>query len=292
MMNGAFEAETAVHAYVPNLVPRPIARGTYAGDPDTHFYMCEWVDMQDQLPSPAAWASAVSSLHLQSQGKSPTGQFGFHVTTHLAFVPINNTWNTSWEAFWAQQMESLFEQEEEANGPDETVTRLRAAYFERAIPRFLQPLESNGRSVVPCLVHSDLWPGNIKPRTATGGLCMFDSCAFWGHNEGWCPPVHSSRLADADRRHVHVLADLAVCRNPRYKLNKLCIEAYQHFIPPSEPKDDFDGRNAVYAMKCHVLLSIMYADRKEFREILIQELSILMQMLDSEVSRAEAGRRL
>jgi hypothetical protein len=38
MMEGSFEAENALHEFIPEHVPRPIAWGTYSSDPDTHFY--------------------------------------------------------------------------------------------------------------------------------------------------------------------------------------------------------------------------------------------------------------
>lgn len=184
MMEGAFEAEHALYAHLPKQVPKPVAWGTYASKPDTHFYMCEFVDMYDDLPPPREWARTVSTLHLNSMGKSPTGEFGFHVPTHLANVRVNNEWNSSWAAFWAQQMKSLFDQDERVNGPDAALECLKKAFFEKVIPRYLLPLETDGRSIQPCLIHSDLWPGNIKPKAATDELCMFDACAYWGHNEG------------------------------------------------------------------------------------------------------------
>jgi protein-ribulosamine 3-kinase len=259
MMKGAFEADQALYDCIPQRVPKPVAWGTYASEPNTHFYLCEYVEMYDEVPSANGWATAVSALHVTSKGKSPTGQFGFHVTTHLANVPVNNSWNPSWEAFWAQQMKGLFDREESVNGRDETLAELRAAYFEKAIPRYLGPLESEGRSITPCLLHSDLWPGNIKPRTATDELCLFDACAYWGHNE----------------------ADLAVCYNPRYKLGQPALEEYKDLVAPSDPGTDFYERNALYAMKYHVLLSIMYSDNSAFREKLMEELKLLLGKLDS-----------
>ncbi|KAK3296670.1 Fructosamine kinase-domain-containing protein [Chaetomium fimeti] len=272
MMKGAFEAEQALYDCIPKRVPKPAAWGTYASEPDTHFYLCEFAEMRDEVPSANGWATAVSELHLASQGKSPTGQFGFHVTTYLANVPVKNSWNPSWEAFWAQQMKSLFDQEESVNGRDETLAELRAAYFEKAIPRYLGPLESEGRSVIPCLLHSDLWPGNIKPRTATGELCLFDACAYWGHNE----------------------ADLAVCYNPRYKLGRPALDEYKELVDPSDPATDFYERNALYAMKYHVLLSIMYSDNRAFREKLTEELKLLLRKLggDSSIWKPEEAERL
>ncbi len=188
MMMGAFEAEQALYGAAPDFVPRPVAWGTYAGDPDRHFYLCEFVEMYDDLLSPSAWATAVSTLHVNSMGKSPNGQLGFHVTTHLASVPVDNAWQASWEALWAQQMRGLLDREERVNGPDGELAELKRAFFDEAIPRYLRPLETEGRSVRPCLVHSDLWPGNAKLKKAPSDdgpeLCMFDACAYWGHHEG------------------------------------------------------------------------------------------------------------
>jgi protein-ribulosamine 3-kinase len=184
MMRGSFEAEKALHEFIPEYVPRPIAYGTYKSQPDTHFYICEFVEMKDDKPSARSWAEAVATLHSRSMGYSPTGLFGFPMSTHLANVPINNTWKSSWEEFWAQQMKFLLDQEEALHGPDAEFSKLKQAYFNDVIPRYLRPLQSDGRSIYPCLVHSDLWPGNIKPRLDKDAVYMFDSCAYWGHNEG------------------------------------------------------------------------------------------------------------
>ncbi|KAH8662410.1 Fructosamine kinase-domain-containing protein [Xylariales sp. PMI_506] len=218
MMKGAFEAELALHNAIPNHVPKPLAWGTNKRDPDTHFYLCAFIEMYDELPLPNKWAATVFALHLNSMGKSPTGQFGFHVTTHLASVPVDNTWNASWEAFWTQQMTSLFEQDERIHGPDEELTRLKASFLTRVIPRYLRPLETEGRTVTPCLIHSDLWPGNIKPMTASNELCL--AC-----------------ISSVSPIYWPAIADIGICRNPRYKLGAP--------VDISDPQEDFNGRNAV-----------------------------------------------
>jgi protein-ribulosamine 3-kinase len=81
-------------------------------------------------------------------------------------------------------MRSLLNLELKRHGPDDLFEKLKEKFFNVVIPRYLRPLETDGRSIQPCLIHSDLWPGNIKPKADTGDLCMFDSCAYWGHNEG------------------------------------------------------------------------------------------------------------
>ena len=85
-----------------------------------------------------------------------------------------------------------------------------------------------------------------------------------------------SRLFDLELNKIHA-ADLGICRNPRYKLGQPCVQEYHKRIPVSEPQADFDGRNAVYAMKYHALLSTMYRDRK-FRQVLMEELKALINM--------------
>ncbi|OBT74195.1 hypothetical protein VF21_07029 [Pseudogymnoascus sp. 05NY08] len=74
--------------------------------------------------------------------------------------------------------------EEKSHGQDPELTELSKALFEKVIPRMMRPLETGGRTIEPCLVHSDIWLGNVKPDAETEEPIIFDSCAFWGHNEG------------------------------------------------------------------------------------------------------------
>lgn len=50
MMNGEFESMAAIHSLVPDLAPKPIAWGTYQTVPDTHFFLCEYREMTEELP--------------------------------------------------------------------------------------------------------------------------------------------------------------------------------------------------------------------------------------------------
>lgn len=60
---------------------------------------------------------------------------------------------------------------------------LKDAVFEKVVPRILRPLESHGRKVEPVLLHGDLWVGNTATDKESGTMVMFDSSAFYGHNE-------------------------------------------------------------------------------------------------------------
>ncbi|OIW26368.1 hypothetical protein CONLIGDRAFT_470157 [Coniochaeta ligniaria NRRL 30616] len=71
----------------------------------------------------------------------------------------------------------------------------------------------------------------------------------------------------------------------RIRLDKLCREYFKR-VPMSEPTADFDDRNAVYAMKYHALLSIMYLKDRRYRDTLISELRAVVTRVDTdEVSR-------
>ena len=148
-------------------------------------------------------------------------------------------------------MRGMFDDEEKLNGPSE-LQRLRKQFFSCVIPRLLRPLEADGRKIEPCLVHSNLWLGNIKIRSDTKQACIFDFCAFWGHNE----------------------ADLSICYNPRYKLCT-ALGPYTDLMGKSEPKADFFGRNALYALKFHLLLSLMY-NGGDYQKITITEMKKLI----------------
>ncbi|KAI0973177.1 Fructosamine/Ketosamine-3-kinase [Xylaria arbuscula] len=256
MLKGAFEAENALYEFVPEYVPRPVSFGTYMTQPDVHFYICDFVDMADEVPSPAAWAEAAATLHKRSNW--PEGTFGFHCPTHVANVIVDNIQDSSWEAVWTHQVKSLLRQDEALHGIDEEYSQLQDTFFSVVVPRYLGALKSNGRTITPCLVHSNLWPGNIKPRAGSETLCMFDSCACWAHHE----------------------AELGVCRNPRYRLGQSYIDEYLKHMPISEPIEDFDIRNAIYAIKQHIIISLCFHKDLDFRQLAIHEMKQLVEKVD------------
>ncbi|KAL9005295.1 MAG: hypothetical protein Q9188_001921 [Gyalolechia gomerana] len=175
MMRGTFQSEQTLYAFAPSNVPKPLAWGTYKQEPDSHFYMCDFYDMTDDLPDIARFCTVVAKMHLDSMGKSPNGQYGFHVTTHLAYVDNDNSWSDSWEEWYGRALKRMLREEEKSHGPDDELKVLTNAMFEKVIPRLLRPLETGGRQIKPCLIHSDLWPGNVKPDAETDEPIIFDS---------------------------------------------------------------------------------------------------------------------
>lgn len=181
MMHGEYESTLAIHSLIPRFVPEPIAWGSYDNVPDTHFFLCEFKEMTEELPSPQKFAARLSSLHQRSI--SPTGKFGFHINNCMGNLPLLNDWEESWEVFFTKIMRHTLDLELAAQGPEPEFDTLVPMLFDRVIPRLLRPLESDGRSIKPSLVHGDLWFANTGIDIDTGEPLIFDACCHYAHNE-------------------------------------------------------------------------------------------------------------
>lgn len=202
LVESAFTSESATYEFAPEHVPRPIALGTYKSRPDKHFFLAQFVEMiDDDIPNAESYMAAVAALHSRSMGKSPTGMFGFPVNTRFGDLEQDNTWTASWEEYWTRQMKDFLDKEKAAHNGAEfpALETWRPLFLNKVLPRYLRPMESDGRSVTPCLIHADLWPGNVKYMSDSETVCMYDACAMWGHNEGACMTfLVDLHLADGD----------------------------------------------------------------------------------------------
>jgi len=201
MMHGEYESMKAIHKLQPDFVPKPIAWGTYESVPNTHFFLCQFKDMTDEMPDPDQFTARLAALHQNSE--SPNGQFGFHITSYSGNLPQINDWETSWETYFTKSMRLALELELEAKGPDPEFDTLVPVLFEKVIPRLLRPLESEGRSVKPSLVHGDLWYANSGIDVDTSESLIFDACSFYAHNE--CKSIGRSKCMGIAVTHVRTL---------------------------------------------------------------------------------------
>ncbi len=55
-----------IHAVSPDFVSKPIAWGTYETIPDTHFFLCEFRDMMEDMPEPHKFTACLADLHQNS----------------------------------------------------------------------------------------------------------------------------------------------------------------------------------------------------------------------------------
>lgn len=188
MMRAEFTSVSAIHDVLPDFAPKAISWGTYASNPECHFYLASFHEMAEELPDVNAFAWKVAELHQKSV--SPKGKFGFPVTTFSGNAPQDNSWTDTWEAFFTQAVTHMLKLEEESQGPSEEMAHLGNLLVTTVIPRLLRPMEVDGRSVKPCLIHGDLWYGNACTDLKTNSPIIFDACSFYGHNEckfldGW-----------------------------------------------------------------------------------------------------------
>lgn len=253
MVHSEFESMKTIYALVPDFAPKPLAWGTYESRPDTHYFLCEFRDILDNvMPEPTRFASRLAYLHQTSQ--SPTGKFGFHLPTYSGNLPQMTDWEASWETFFAKNLKFALDFEIKAKGHDPEFDTLVPAIFDKVIPRLLRPLESEGRSLKPSLVHGDLWYANSGVDADTDEPIIFDACCFYAHNEyefgQWMPSCN--------------------------RFGAEYIAAYYDIVTISPPEEDFQGRLDLYKLRFNTHVSALFKDNDALREQMLGDMRDLV----------------
>ena len=143
------------------------------------------------VPSVAILPKKLAELHHVSV--SPTGKFGFDGRCFMGKFERPTQWTDSWEEAFRLDLKSLLDEERKSQGIDDEMEGLRKELMSKVVPRLLRPLQEGGRSIVPRLVHSDLWDGNCAERAdKEGEMVVFDASAWFAHNEcKWCVPCRT-----------------------------------------------------------------------------------------------------
>ncbi|KAK7973042.1 hypothetical protein PG988_007176 [Apiospora saccharicola] len=261
MLQGEYESMLLINQFVPEFSPKPLAWGKCADSTDRCFLLFEFHALEKGPPAILRFTNAVAQLHQRSRRAAhhpkppPKKKFGFHITTFNGTLAQDNTWTETWEEFYVRGMRRMLKLEEEAGGPCEELKRLSEPFLASVVPRLLRPLETGGRRIEPVLLHGDLWLGNVATQEATGEPLMFDSSAFWGHHE----------------------YELATLRPLADDWARECMESYHAILPKSEPTEDWEGRNALYAVRVIVHDTALYPDEARFRPVLIEEMRKLVK---------------
>ncbi|KAI1109209.1 Fructosamine kinase-domain-containing protein [Nemania sp. NC0429] len=253
MARGEFESQKEMEKYLPDNVASPLAYGPLELDSSSSFFLTKFRHLSERVLEPKPLAEVLARLHQTSI--SPTGKFGFHVTTYNGIVPLINNWCETWEEYFGRQLRADIQWLHSVRGPDPDFDAVAEQFFEKVIPRLLRPLQIDGRSIKPVLVHGDVWPGNVQLDTATQRVVLYDSCCCYGHNE----------------------LELAMMREPRYQFTSQHVDKYRELVPPSEPVEDFDDRNVVYAMRDNIINLGLHDHRKFLRERVLEEMARLIQ---------------
>lgn len=160
MMEGEFTGMTELYKTMPSFVPKPLAWGKFRlRSPETYFFLCDFIEMTNDLPDAAEFCTQLAELH--SISKSPTGKFGFQIPTCHGRFPQFLDWDSSWESFFRKLLADALRLDYEENKPWPELYAISERVLNKVIPKLLGPLEAEGRTVKPCLIHGDLWEGNI-----------------------------------------------------------------------------------------------------------------------------------
>lgn len=234
MMEGEFASMTELYKTMPSFVPKPIAWGQYQFKyPPTFFFLCDFIDMSNQMPDPDRLCVRVAELHRKSV--SPTGQFGFYLRTCQGRTPQATEWDSSWTSFFTKLMADMMMRDFEVNEPWEELKRVEDRTVSHVIPRLIGALEADGRSVKPCLIHADLWEGNTGTSYDTGDIFVFDAGCYYAHNE----------------------MEVADWRCPYNKISaKIYTKTYFRLYGMSDPVEEWDDRNRLYSVYYNIIYSV------------------------------------
>ncbi|KAK8057247.1 hypothetical protein PG996_011184 [Apiospora saccharicola] len=252
MVSAECEAMEALYKLIPEMVAKPIAWGSFEDIPDTHFFVCKYHEMSEDIPDITDFPALVAEFHKRSA--APDGKFGYPNPTFGGKNPQNFPPSDTWEECFRKGMEGIFAAELETHGPDKEWERLTKLTLEKTIPRLLCALEADGRKIVPRLVHGDLWEGNCSVDVNTGAPMIFDSTPLYAHNEyelgPWLCPRH---------------------RFPPY------IDEYTKHFPVSAPTEEFGDRIELYCLRFDVHASSLYPGNLRFRSIAQETMKKLVE---------------
>jgi protein-ribulosamine 3-kinase len=202
-------------------------------------------------------------MHMRSV--SPTGKFGFHVSTcHAKIIQAVDVWDDSWCVVFGRHLGHIIDLASPIlRWPEfDAVSKL---VLDKVIPRLLLPLQSDGRVLKPSLVHGDCWDGNTAMDMKTGDAFIFDVCSFYGHNE----------------------YDTGNWRAPRHRLsNKAYIKNYKLHYRMSEPIEDWDARNLLYSLPYNVGNTI-YVPGSSQKQVVYEDMTTLCKMFCPDDLRLE-----
>ncbi|OTA85837.1 hypothetical protein M434DRAFT_400062 [Hypoxylon sp. CO27-5] len=253
MVESEYESMKAIYGVLPTFVPKPIAHGSYQTITNTHFFLCEFREILNDMPDPHKFTAKLAELHQKSE--SPTGKFGFHLPTYSGNLPQWTEWDDSWETIFTKNLRMALDLEIKAKGYDPEFDILIPAIFDIVIPRLLHPLESDGRSVKPSLVHGDLWYANSGVDMDTDNPLIFDACCFYAHNEyefgQWRP----------------------ICN----RFGAEYIKAYHDYVKISAPEEDYDGRLDLYKLRFNTHVSALFPQNPTLRDQMLGDMRDLIQ---------------
>ncbi|KAF7550707.1 hypothetical protein G7046_g7935 [Stylonectria norvegica] len=233
LCEGEYESQLVIEATVgPGFGPRARSWGVYESHgTQYYFFLGDFHDMDmNTAPEPAPFVEKIAQLH--QSGKSPNGQFGFHCATVCGQFQRTVPWETTWAASFTHLLGDVHRYDNLVNPHWPEYDRAYKLMIDKVIPRVLGALQSDGRTLEPVLIHGDIWEQNVGIDMETGETLIFDPGCTYAHNEMEFGTWRGSWAS--------------YFNNPVYQ------RLYQTHIPPSEPAEEWDDRNRIYALHINI----------------------------------------
>lgn len=241
MFSGEFLALQKMHKLMPESCPEPFGWGKYQLSHDTYFVVMEFLFFLTKGPEPEKIVELVANLHKSTAGTSPDKKFGFHAPTCHGRILQPNGWDENWARFFTTLLTVFYDADMKVNGELAGYKEGFVTLREHVIPRLLGALQEEGRELLPCLIHGDLWQENIGVNTKTGDPVLYDPALFYGHNE----------------------FEMGMWRTSFVPFDKNYREQYAIRFPPSEPIGEWEDRNRLYSVFFHLSHSAHWAEAAE-----------------------------
>ena len=103
--------------------------------------------MDDEVPDIHTFTAEVAELHTKLV--SPTGRYGFPVSTYMGQMPHHTTWTTSWEALFVSAIRSLKLVIEEMQGSGPELRALLETIIGQVVPRSFDRWRPGSRQIKP-----------------------------------------------------------------------------------------------------------------------------------------------
>ncbi|KAK6063190.1 hypothetical protein SCUP515_12630 [Seiridium cupressi] len=242
LTEGEYHSAIDINNVISGLVPKPAGRGEYHnGETQVYFFLGDYHDMDFSVPpEPAEFMGKIAELH--EKGVAPNGLFGYHVPTAIGILERTVVWEQSWAKSFTHQLKDAVRWDNETNGPWPEYDDACQQLFDVVIPRLLGVLQSDGRTITPVLIHGDLWERNVGIDMETGDTVLFDPGCTYAHNE----------MEFGTASHVCSLFPWR-CSWAFYFNSHNYMRHYQRLIEPSEPSEEWDDRNRLYAIYPYIV---------------------------------------
>ncbi|KAK4418698.1 Protein-ribulosamine 3-kinase, chloroplastic [Sesamum alatum] len=145
------------------------------------YIIMEFIEFGASWGYQSALGRKLAEMH--KAAKSEKG-FGFHVDNTIGSTPQINTWTSDWIEFYGVHRLGYQLKLARQQYGDSLIYEKGQRLVKNMAPLF------DGAVIEPCLLHGDLWSGNISS-DKNGDPVILDPACYYGHNEAefgmsWC----------------------------------------------------------------------------------------------------------